>query len=83
MKVTRRRFMNGWIAAAGVIVLAEALASRRAPAKIAPNLVAYQETPKDGHDCAGCALVEPPNACKSVDGPISPQGWCRLWLKKS
>ena len=83
MIVTRRRFLNGSAALAGGIGVAGMLTSRQAQAKIAPNLVGYQDTPKDGHNCAGCALFEPPNACKSVDGTISPNGWCKLWLKKS
>lgn len=83
MTVSRRRFLNGSAALAGGAGLAALFAGREAQAKIAQNLVAYQDTPKDGHDCVGCALFEPPNGCKSVEGTISPNGWCRLWLKKS
>ncbi|HVC56272.1 MAG TPA: hypothetical protein VND95_09975 [Stellaceae bacterium] len=57
------------------------LTAREAQAKIAQKLVGYQTTPKDGHDCTGCKLFEPPAACKSVDGVINPKGWCKLWIK--
>ena len=45
--------------------------------------VAYQSTPKDSHQCDGCALFQAPNACQVVDGEISPSGWCKLWAKKA
>ena len=80
MLITRRRFLRTSAAVAGGVGLA-GLGARKADAKIAPKLVAYQETPKDGHDCKGCKLFEPPSACKSVDGVISPNGWCKLWIK--
>lgn len=80
MSVSRRHLIHRAAALAGGIGLAN-LVTSQAQAKIAPNMVGYQDTPKDGHDCAGCKLFEPPNACKSVEGVISPNGWCRLWLK--
>ncbi len=80
MSVSRRRFLHSSAALVGGIGLTS-LAAREAQAKIAQNLVAYQGTPKDGQNCAGCKLFEPPNACKSVDGVISPNGWCKLWIK--
>lgn len=80
MSVTRRGFLHSSVALVGGIGLATVVA-KDASAKVAPNLVAYQTTPKDGHDCKGCKLFEPPNACKSVSGEISPSGWCKLWIK--
>jgi len=80
MPVTRRGFLHRSLAVVGGIGLAS-ISAKEATAKIAPNLVAYQTTPKDGHDCKGCKLFEPPNACKSVEGVIAPAGWCKLWIK--
>jgi hypothetical protein len=51
-------------------------------AKLAQAAVRYQTTPNDGKQCSGCALFLPPDACKSVEGPIAPTGWCALWVKK-
>ena len=56
--------------------------SDSAEAKIAQTGVRYQDSPKDGKQCDGCKLFVAPNACKTVDGAISPQGWCALWVKK-
>ncbi len=44
--------------------------------------VAYQPSPKDGHQCDGCMLFQAPSSCQVVDGTISPTGWCKLWAKK-
>jgi hypothetical protein len=80
MAVTRRGFLHRSIALAGGIGLAS-VGANEAAAKVAPNLVAYQATPKGDQNCANCKLFEPPNACKSVEGIIAPSGWCKLWIK--
>lgn len=76
--VSRRTVL---IAAAGAAPLL-ALTGGEAEAKIAQKAVQYQATPKDGHQCDGCVQFVAPNACKLVDGDISPSGWCALWTKK-
>jgi High potential iron-sulfur protein len=49
----------------------------------------YQEQPKDGQRCDACMQFVPgpkpgaKGACKVVDGPISPSGWCIAFVKKS
>jgi high potential iron-sulfur protein len=80
MSVTRRLFLRGSAAIVGAAGLA-AVTLRQAAAKIAPNLVGYQDKPNGEKTCANCKLFEAPNACKSVDGAISPQGWCKMWIK--
>ena len=76
--VSRRTVL---IAAAGAAPLL-ALMSDEAQAKLAQTAVKYQPDPKDGHQCDGCVQFVTPNACKLVDGDISPTGWCSLWVKK-
>ncbi|HET9148316.1 MAG TPA: high-potential iron-sulfur protein [Acetobacteraceae bacterium] len=78
--------------AAGLTGLAAA-AAFSTPAAHAAGMskasVKYQDKPKDGHQCDGCALWIPgasPTAngkCKAVSGSISPKGWCTLWSPKS
>jgi hypothetical protein len=43
----------------------------------------YQGTPKGDERCDGCMLFQPPNACKVVEGEISPSAWCQLFVKKT
>ncbi len=77
--VSRRTILIG---AAGALPLI-ALGSTVAEAKMAQTAVRYQESPKDGKQCSGCNLFVAPNSCKTVDGTISPSGWCSLWVKKA
>ncbi len=43
-----------------------------AEAKIQQSAVKYQTEPKDGKQCSDCNFFVAPNACKQVDGNISP-----------
>ena len=76
--VTRRTVLFAAAGAAPLVVLT----GGEAQAKLAQAAVKYQTTPKDGHQCDGCAQFDAPNSCKLVDGDISPTGWCLLWVKK-
>ncbi len=50
--------------------------------KLSKAQVKYQEQPKGDQHCANCLqFVAESNTCKVVDGPISPQGWCTVWVK--
>jgi len=39
----------------------------------------YQGTPNGIYSCATCTLFIAPNACKVVEGEISPDGWCKAY----
>jgi hypothetical protein len=45
----------------------------------------YQEQPREGKKCSDCAayVASPgsnaPGACKIVDGPVNPNGWCMAY----
>ena len=52
-------------------------------AKVSQTSVAYQGSPKDGHDCSNCGLFDAPASCKSVSGAVSPSGWCKIWVNKA
>jgi high potential iron-sulfur protein len=53
-----------------------------AQAKSSQQAVAYQNMPQGSQRCDNCTLFEPPSACKTVDGQISPQGWCKIYVAK-
>jgi len=76
---SRRNFL---IAMAGVAPLVT-LGSMSAEAKMAQTNVGYQTEPKDGKECDQCNFFVAPNACKVVDGDITPTGYCKLWNKKA
>jgi len=50
---------------------------------MAQTNVGYQTEPKDGKECDQCNFFVAPNACKVVDGDITPTGYCKLWNKKA
>ena len=50
--------------------------------KVTKQMVQYQESPKQGHECSGCSNFEAPASCKVVAGQISPHGWCSIWTPK-
>lgn len=56
-----------------------------APArKMSQANVRYQGGPKGEQKCAGCEhFVAGSNVCKLVEGQISAEGWCVIWVKKT
>jgi hypothetical protein len=75
---------------AATAVIASAQAASAAPG-LDPTAVQYQNKPKDGKKCSGCALYVPAKSnpatangsCKQVKGEISPNGWCAIWSAKA
>jgi hypothetical protein len=66
-------------AAGGVAIGCAAVTPAAAAPKISKKAVAYQDHPDGDKECARCAQFQPPDACKMVEGPISPQGSCRIF----
>jgi len=55
-----------------------------AAGKLAKTAVQYQEQPHGEQQCSRCLhFIAESNTCKLVDGPINPNGWCILWVKKA
>jgi hypothetical protein len=48
--------------------------------KISKKAVAYQDYPDGNKRCEKCVQFQPPDACKMVEGPVSPQGSCRIFM---
>lgn len=82
---TRRRVLRsllllpaaawGWAAAVRVALAQEA-------PKATQQSVAYQGSPNGDEKCSNCAQFVEPDACKVVQGPISPDGWCKVYTAK-
>ena len=62
-------------------------ANSAAPAatrKVPQANVQYQTQPKGEQKCGRCMhFIAESNTCMLVDGQISPEGWCSLWVKKA
>ena len=81
--VCRRSLLKSVPMIAGAIISAMAIPSRVfAQTKVSHETSKYQDQPKNGQQCSTCVQFEPPSACKIVESPISPNGWCQLYGAK-
>jgi High potential iron-sulfur protein len=84
-RISRRRVLTIVAGATGAsIATAAAVIGASTPARAAKapqKAVKYQDTPKGEQRCENCSLFEAPSSCKTVDGTISPQGWCIVYAK--
>ena len=76
-----RRGVVRFLASAAALIGLPRLA--RAVEKLSKAAVAYRDHPKGKERCDNCRVWVPPNACKSVEGEIAPQGWCNIWRPAS
>jgi hypothetical protein len=81
-QVSRRLVLTGTALALGSAAVVTAVPQARAQEKISQANAKYQSTPKGDQRCDGCVNFQPPNACKFVQGDISPNGWCSLFAPK-
>lgn len=77
--MSRRSLLQVAAAAGAIPVLA--LGARPAAAKMSQSGVGYQDSPHGASNCGNCKLFEAPASCKTVDGTISANGWCKIWVK--
>ena len=78
-----RRMALTSTALAFVGVASTAVTRARAQQKISQATAKYQDQPKGNQSCATCVNFQPPNACKFVEGTISPTAWCMLFAPKT
>lgn len=52
--------------------------------KVPQSSVNYQGQPSGDRKCGTCVhFMAESNTCRVVDGQISPEGWCNLWVMKA
>ena len=81
-RISRRVLLTGTALALGAAAVA-AVSQAMAQVKISRAVANYQNTPKGDQRCDRCINFQPPNACKFVQGDISPSGWCQLFASKT
>jgi hypothetical protein len=81
-RMSRRAALTGTALALGAATAATVVRQAAAQQKITQAVASYQGAPKGKDHCAVCDNFQPPNACKFVQGEISPQGWCQLFSPK-
>ena len=77
-RLSRRSLLGGAIGAVGILGATPNLAA--AQPKISKVAVNYQDHPDGDKRCDKCVQFQPPDACKMVEGPISPRGACRIFM---
>ena len=82
-RISRRVALSRAALALGAAAIATAVSQAAAQQKIGQADAKYQGAPKGDQHCGGCVNFQPPNACKFVQGDISPSGWCQLFTPKS
>jgi len=80
---TTRRGLIACLAFAGAVAAGMSGRASAAAAKLSPKEIGYQASPKGPARCELCVNWQSPNACKLVAGPISPSGWCGLFVRKA
>ena len=84
---TRREMIFGIGLAAAATGLAavslSATAARAGQMKMSPGDIGYQSHPNGTQRCELCVNWQGPSACKVVSGPISANGWCGIYARKS
>jgi hypothetical protein len=82
-RISRRVVLASAAFSLGAATAATVVSQTAAQQKLSQADAKYQTTPKDDQRCDGCVNFQPPNACKFVQGDISPNGWCQLFAAKS
>ncbi|NEW88792.1 MULTISPECIES: hypothetical protein [Rhodopseudomonas] len=83
--LSRRKMLMAGAGVAGVAALlgaGVATATAQVTKKASHKDSGYQESPSGAKRCGTCRQFRPPNACVTVESPISENGWCRLYVAK-
>ena len=82
-RISRRTVLTGTAFALGAAATVNGVSQPAAQEKVSQADAKYQTTPKGDQRCDGCDNFQAPNACKFVQGDISPNGWCQLFFPKT
>lgn len=78
-EASRRDLLRSVACAATGAVLAAPFGVAFAKSKKSKADVEYQDTPHGIERCEICAPFLPPDQCRTVVGPVSRQGWCKIY----
>lgn len=82
--VSRRQLLGrATVAACGAVAMIGASTQSAEAGQISQQAAGYQPMPKGDQRCDNCTLYQPPSGCKFVAGEISPQGWCKLYVRRT
>jgi len=82
-RISRRVVLASAAFSFGAAAAATVVSRTAAQQKLSQGDAKYQTAPKGDQRCGGCANFQAPNGCKFVQGDISPNGRCQLFVGKS
>jgi hypothetical protein len=82
-RMSRRAVLTGAALSLGAAAVTAVVSQAAAQQKISQADAKYQTTPKDDQRRDRCVSFQPPNAGKLVQGDISPNGRCQLFVAKT
>ncbi len=77
--MSRRGLLRAGACAAASIAVAGNASRAFAKGKRSKADVEYQDSPHGVERCEICAPFLPPDQCRTVVGPVSRQGWCKIY----
>ena len=78
--LSRRNLLKGTTAVVAGVAAATFSECAFAKAKRSQADVAYQDHPKGGERCDNCEPFIAPDQCRTVVGPVSAKGWCKIYV---
>lgn len=82
-QITRRLLLKSAPIVAGAVASLGVRGADAQTTKLTHEVAKYQDSPHGGQQCSTCVNFEAPNACKIVQSPISPTGWCQFYGPKT
>lgn len=78
---SRRLLLQSAVVSIGAVAgIIESRQPANAAPKISKTAVGYQDHPEGDKHCGKCRQFVAPDSCKVVDGPVSSQGFCRIFM---
>jgi hypothetical protein len=77
--MSRRSLLQAVAGAASGVAAAGGASGALAKGKRSKADVEYQDHPHGVERCEICAPFLPPDQCRTVAGPVSRQGWCKIY----
>ena len=78
-KISRRGLLRAAACATVGVAVAGNAGRALAKRKRSKEDVEYQDFPHGVERCEICAPFLPPDQCQTVVGPVSRQGWCKIY----
>ena len=82
LELSRRSLLQGAACAVCAVPVLLVTTNAAMAAKTAKTVVAYKDSPNGDKRCGVCKNFQPPSSCAVVDGTISANGYCNIWVKK-